>query len=98
MEGWRPTAASPDGGPHEYAVEYLLDRRGSGTKVEYLVKWKGAPESRATWEPVAHLAGCKELVRAFNRSRRCEKLQRKTSPTTVNNGGEPPPLVVTGGG
>lgn len=41
VEGWRPTAANPDGGPHEYAVDYLLDRKGTRPTTEYLVKWKG---------------------------------------------------------
>jgi hypothetical protein len=32
----------------EYLVEELLDRRGSGKRREYLLKWRGYPRSEAT--------------------------------------------------
>jgi hypothetical protein len=39
----------------EYIVEELLNRRGSKTKREYLVKWRGYPRSESIWEPVQEL-------------------------------------------
>ena len=53
----------------EYEVEYLLDSRGSGEDEEFLVKWRGFPESSATWEPHNHLENSKDLVRAFRSQR-----------------------------
>lgn len=35
----------------------MLDQQGSDDKAQYLLKWAGAPEDRATWEPAHHLPG-----------------------------------------
>ncbi|CDJ47211.1 Polyprotein, related [Eimeria brunetti] len=59
--GWAPTR-DPAGNPtDQYLVDYILDQKGSGEDAYYLVKWRGAPEDRATWEPKRHLAGCPPL-------------------------------------
>lgn len=53
-------------GTDEYLVEELLDRRGTGAKREYLVKWRGYPRSESTWEPETELARrCSDLVAGF---------------------------------
>ncbi len=31
----------------------------------FLVEWAGWPPQTATWEPIAHLAGCPDLLRAI---------------------------------
>jgi len=57
----------------EYEVEQILDKkyifkgRGDAKRriVRYLVKWKGVPDEESTWEPIAHLTGCKDLIREF---------------------------------
>eukprot|EP00962_Isochrysis_galbana_P038479 scaffold13658_cov212-Isochrysis_galbana.AAC.1 len=50
----------------EYLVEELLQRRGSGAKVEYLVKWRGYPRSESTWEPENELSRrCADLISEF---------------------------------
>ena len=38
-----------------FEVDAYLDRRNSRRGVEYLIKWKGCPESEATWEPQQNL-------------------------------------------
>lgn len=38
-----------------YEVEHILDKRGAGDNVEYLVKWTGYDKSAATWEPSSGL-------------------------------------------
>ncbi|CDJ34273.1 uncharacterized protein EMH_0019560 [Eimeria mitis] len=49
----------PDGAPTDtYEVDYILNQRGSRKDIQYLVKWRGAPEDRATWEPAANLTNC----------------------------------------
>jgi len=48
----------------EYEVEKVLDFRGSGSRREFLIHWKGCPKSQDTWEPEAHLS-CKELIDEF---------------------------------
>lgn len=37
--------------------DYMLDQRTSDDKAQYLVKWAGAPEDRATWDPAHNLPG-----------------------------------------
>ncbi|CDJ35022.1 uncharacterized protein EMH_0023410 [Eimeria mitis] len=75
--GWLPVTG-PDGTPTDiYEVDYNLDQRGSDEDIQYLVKWRGAPEDRATWEPAANLTNCPALLRAWRRHlRRARKAQR----------------------
>ncbi|CDJ36108.1 Similar to Transposon MAGGYgagandpolgenehomologues, related [Eimeria mitis] len=75
--GWLPVTG-PDGTPTDiYEVCYILDQRGSGEDTQYLVKWRGDPEDRPTWEPAANLTNCPALLRAWRRHlRRATKDQR----------------------
>lgn len=41
--------------PHIYQVEKLLNHRGEGSNLEYLVKWEGFGLDQATWESVADI-------------------------------------------
>jgi hypothetical protein len=45
------------GGEREYEVERIINHRciGQGKRLQYLIKWKGYPESNNTWEPTSHL-------------------------------------------
>lgn len=65
---WEPTDEAPDGSP-VYEVENILDQEGEGQNARYLVKWKGFPDSDATWEPLSNLTNCGALLRAFRASR-----------------------------
>lgn len=38
-------------------IEKLLDKRRREHKIEYLVKWEGLPEDKASWEHVSKLSG-----------------------------------------
>ena len=74
-EGWEPLADQANGEDPVYEVENILDSRGKGPTEEFLVKWKGFPESAASWEPLENLEGSQALVRAFRatRTRRANK-------------------------
>ena len=58
-----PTAPRPE--PESYdaqgvpihVVHRILDKRGQGRRMQYLVLWTGYPPEEATWEPAVHLAG-----------------------------------------
>jgi hypothetical protein len=51
----------------EYIVEELIDRRGTKSKREYLVKWRGYPRNESTWEPVQELQRrCADLVEDYD--------------------------------
>lgn len=53
----------------EYEVERILKARGNTKKREYLIKWKGYPNSENTWEPIKNLKNCSDLLKDFRRSR-----------------------------
>jgi len=56
----------------EYEVEAILNKRlrkyGRGSRIEYLIHWKGYPSEEDTWEPLAHLTHCKDILNAYERS------------------------------
>lgn len=67
-EGWRPVLDAEGNLTDHYEVDYILDQRGAGKDAQYLVKWRGTPEDRATWEPACHLDCCPAVLRAWRRN------------------------------
>ncbi|PRP88087.1 chromodomain-helicase-DNA-binding protein 5 [Planoprotostelium fungivorum] len=63
----------------EYEVEDILDRRqvtkGRKTTMEYLIKWKGYPESDNTWEAQEHIFAS-ELLEEFERNQKKSRASR----------------------
>lgn len=51
-----------DASEEEYEVEEILADRWYDNQQQLLVKWQGYPTSENTWEPIAHLRGCHQLV------------------------------------
>ena len=53
----------------EYAIEKIVGKRTNRHgKIEYLVKWRGYPDSENTWEPKAQLA-CPEIIQEYENQR-----------------------------
>ncbi|XP_024526446.1 chromo domain-containing protein LHP1-like [Selaginella moellendorffii] len=50
-----------------YEVEAIRKRRIRKGKPQYLIKWRGWPESVNTWEPFEHLEQCQDIVEDFER-------------------------------
>lgn len=77
---WAPAEASCEApeqtenrtGEREFVVEMILAARsvleGGVKQKQYLVKWKGYPDSDNSWEPVANCVGCDALIAAFESS------------------------------
>ncbi|CDJ35234.1 uncharacterized protein EMH_0024760 [Eimeria mitis] len=79
--GWLPITG-PDGAPTDtYEVDYILNQHGSGKDIQYLVKWRGAPEDRATWEPAANLTSY--FKRARDNQRRPQDVASSFAHTTA---------------
>lgn len=78
-QGWDPLERQQDDHDPVYEVEHILDSRETGHGEEFLIKWKGFPDSAATWEPLEHLDGCKDLLRAYraSKTRQASRKQRK---------------------
>ena len=52
-------------GEQEFEVEAIIRHRGSTSKREYLVAWKGYKLHEATWEREANLTHCSDLVAEY---------------------------------
>lgn len=85
---WQPMDEVEHGLP-TYEVEHILDQRGEGPTLQYLVKWKGFPASDATWEPASHLDNCPALLRAFRKTRN-RVARRRAPPIPVVDNPNPP--------
>ena len=62
--GWLPVRDQAGLPTDTYEVGYIMAQHGTGDSAQYLVKWRGAPEDGATWEPESNLTGCKAFLRA----------------------------------
>lgn len=61
----KPVVAVED----EFEVEAVINsRRGSGSVIQYLVKWKGYPKSQSTWQTQTDLANVKNLVADYTKA------------------------------
>jgi len=61
----------------DYEVERILDKKGKGKKVEYLVKWKNFDKVEdQTWEPLENLTESSDIVEAFEKE--LEEKERKS--------------------
>ena len=49
-----------------FEVDDILDSRRIQNRLEYLIKWKGYPDSDNSWEPSSHIAA-RGLVKEFHR-------------------------------
>jgi hypothetical protein len=66
----------------EYEVEKILEHRTRKGQKEYLVKWKGWPESNNRWEPEEHLAGAPDVLREYHASADLKEFQAEQTTTT----------------
>ncbi|KAK1401373.1 Chromo domain-containing protein [Heracleum sosnowskyi] len=60
-----------------YEIEHIRKKRVKQGEVQYLVKWRGWPESANTWEPYENLASVPDVVDAFEQ--RMQSSRGKTS-------------------
>ncbi|XP_071697512.1 chromo domain protein LHP1-like [Rutidosis leptorrhynchoides] len=56
-----------------YEIESVRKKRSRKGKVQYLIKWRGWPETANTWEPVENLMSCSDFIDAFEERMRSGK-------------------------
>jgi hypothetical protein len=54
-------------GEEEWEVEAIINHRTRRGKAEFLVHWKGYPDSERTWQPVADLGNSKDLLDEYKK-------------------------------
>ncbi|XP_057250894.1 chromo domain protein LHP1 isoform X1 [Beta vulgaris subsp. vulgaris] len=77
LDGGTTTAERKKLADGYYEVESIRRKRICKGERQYLIKWRGWPESANTWEPVDHLQTCPDVVEAYEESLRSG--QKKTS-------------------
>ena len=63
-----PPEAIQEDGAEIYEIERILASRGRGTRVEYLVEWKGYPIWEASWVKKGDLGNAREAIAEFEES------------------------------
>ena len=61
-----PSAAYVKDDHEHFEVDDILDSRHIRNRLEYLIKWKGYPDSDNSWEPSSHVAS-RALIKEFHR-------------------------------
>jgi hypothetical protein len=54
---------------NEFEVEAIIQHRVGDNGTEYLVKWKGYPQSENTWEPETNLRNCQRMLQKYRHLR-----------------------------
>ncbi|KAL8155223.1 chromo domain-containing protein LHP1-like [Apium graveolens] len=80
MENGVEEEARPELPEGFYEVEHIRKKRVKKGEVQYLVKWRGWPESANTWEPYENLASVPDVVDAFEQRRGNTSRKRKGKP------------------
>ncbi|XP_010525009.1 PREDICTED: chromo domain-containing protein LHP1-like isoform X2 [Tarenaya hassleriana] len=60
-----------------FEIEAIRRKRVRKGKLQYLIKWRGWPETANTWEPLENLQSCSDFIDAFEESLRSGKHGRR---------------------
>lgn len=82
-----------EGEEEEFTVERILDKRIRNSKVEYLIKWEGYPDTENTWEPQENL-DCPDIISAYEEKSQKKKEEKKRKKEAESSGGKKKQKVV----
>ncbi|XP_015089224.1 chromo domain protein LHP1-like [Solanum pennellii] len=68
-----------------YEIETVRRKRIRKGKIQYLIKWRGWPETANTWEPVDNLMTCYDVIDAFEASLQSGKQRKRKRTHGVND-------------
>ena len=57
-------------GEEEWEVEDIIDSRNKNGVKEFLVHWKGYPETERTWELEMNITNAKQILKTYKRRQR----------------------------
>ncbi|XP_058000374.1 chromo domain-containing protein LHP1 isoform X4 [Hevea brasiliensis] len=60
-----------------FEIEAIRRKRVRKGQLQYLIKWRGWPETANTWEPLENLQSCSDVIDLFEESLRSGKSSRK---------------------
>ncbi|XP_022742435.1 chromo domain-containing protein LHP1-like isoform X2 [Durio zibethinus] len=60
-----------------FEIEAIRRKRVRKGQLQYLIKWRGWPETSNTWEPLENLLSCSDVIDAFEESLSSGKHNRK---------------------
>ncbi|XP_049401726.1 chromo domain protein LHP1-like [Solanum stenotomum] len=68
-----------------YEIETVRRKRIRKGKIQYLIKWRGWPETANTWEPVDNLMTCYDVIDAFEESLQQRSTRKRKRTPGVNH-------------
>lgn len=71
----------------EYIVEKVLSKRRKRGRIEYLLKWKGYPDSENSWEPCVSIKDtCQELIDEYEKEHGGDETEQVDSKRSTPKG------------
>ncbi|XP_020590384.1 probable chromo domain-containing protein LHP1 [Phalaenopsis equestris] len=68
-----------------YEIEDIRKKRIRKGEVQYLIKWRGWPETANTWEPIENLKSCADFIEVFEERSPSRGRKRKRKHSGLNN-------------
>ncbi|PKU73067.1 probable chromo domain-containing protein LHP1 [Dendrobium catenatum] len=68
-----------------YEIEDIRKKRMRKGEVQYLIKWRGWPETANTWEPIENLKSCADFIEVFEERSQSRGRKKRRKSSVLNN-------------